>query len=246
MKNDADIEQFQYSQIQNYPYERWFREVRYSGKTLTETERKEFLAASEKVIASYSRGLPLITSQLERSKELHDEYHEIYRTLLSVMLFTLLIVIDCIVACKLFMMADKDYDRRFTRGKMKIILNEGFKKLYGFDEKTHKKSEWNRLATILKYFPEKIQKQYQELSSLLEEQSKSSSWWKDERDLETHLDADKLYASRCEDVIESKVMTDSIKLINALFAGYAFLTNMNACVFNFLLETYRRGELREE
>jgi len=240
-----DLDNIQYSPVWNYQYERWFRDVKYSGKTLNETERKEFLAASEEIIASYSKGLPLIASQLERYKNMHDDYHEMYRVLLSVELFSLLIVIDSIVACKLFIMADKDYDRRFLRGKMKIILNEGFKKLYGFKE-GKKESEWNKLAAILKYFPEKIKRQYQELSSLLEEQSISSSWWKEERSLETHPSAEKLYASRCEDVVESKVMTDAMKLINALFAVYAFLTNMNACVSNFLLDKYRRGELKEE
>lgn len=233
MTNEFD--HIQYSPIRNYRYVQWFQEVKYSGKSLTEAERKEFLAASDEIIASYSKGLPLIASQLERYKNMHGEYYEIYRTLLSVMLFTLLIVIDSIVACKLFIMADKDYDRRFLRGKMKIILNEGFKKLYGFKE-GKKESEWNRLAAILKYFPEKIKRQYQELSSLLEEQSISSSWWKEERSLETHPSAEKLYASRCEDVVESKVMTDAMKLINALFAVYAFLTNMNACCRNFLVK----------
>ena len=145
-----------------------------------------------------------------------------------------------------FILANKDYDQRFMRGKMKVILNEGFKKLYGFDENTKQKSEWNRLASILKYFPDKIQSQYQELSSLLEEHSKSSSWWRNERNVETHLDAEGLYDSRCEDFVESKVMMDSLRLYNTLYAANCFLFNMHTCVHNTLVDMYRRGELKEE
>ena len=89
------------------------------------------------------------------------------------------------------------------RGKLRVVLNEGFKKLYGFNDKNRGNSEWKKLASVLKYFPEEINHQYNHLSSLLEEHSKSSSWWRDERDIETHLDTEKLYDSRCEDIIES-------------------------------------------
>lgn len=99
-------------------------------------------------------------------------------------------MIDSLVISKYFIPADKDYDRRFMHGKMKVVLNDGFKKLYGFNDKTKKESEWNKLVAIVKHFPEDIQQQCQHLSFLLEDQSKSSSWWKDVRDIETHLDAE--------------------------------------------------------
>jgi hypothetical protein len=41
------------------------------------------------------------------------------------------------VVSKYFMLAEKDYERRLMRGKLSVILNEGFKKLYGFG-KAHK------------------------------------------------------------------------------------------------------------
>lgn len=130
------------------------------------------------------------------------------------MLFVLMTMIDSMVASKYFILADKDYDRRFMRGKLFVILNEEFKKLYGFNENGHKKSEWNKLRPLMKYFPEVIHNQYQELTDLLERHTKSSSWWKEERNLETHLDMEKLYKSRQEEVIESKVMIDSLKLFH--------------------------------
>lgn len=244
MTNEFD--HFQYSPIQNPRYERWFREVHYNGKVLNTTERKEFVKVVDETILEFSDGLPLLKEILEQMKDLHDEYHNAYRVVISVIQSTVITMIDSMVISKYFILADKDYDKRFMRGKMMVILNEGFKKLYGFEEKTHQKSEWNKLVPILQYFPKIIQNQYKHLSSLLEEHSKSSSWWKDERDVETHLDAEKLYASRCEDVVESKVMMDSNKLFSTLYAVNLFLKNMHTCLYNYLQDKYRRGELTEE
>ena len=238
----ADV---QCAQIREYKYAQWFNEVQYNGKTLSESERKEFISVIDDTIAQYSEGLPLMISILEDTKEQHDDYHEIDRAVVSVCLFVVITMIDSMVAGKYFILADREYDRRFMRGKLFVILNEGFKKLYGFNEKSHKKSEWDKLQSIMKYFPEVINRQYQELTYLLEKQSHTSSWWKDERNYETHLDAGKLYKSRQEEIVESKVMMDSMKLFNTLLAVSHFLSNVHTCIFNFLVGKYRRGELSE-
>lgn len=244
MTNEFD--HIQYAPIRNYQYKRWFRKVQYNGRELHEDERREFLQVVDETISTYSGGLPLIKETLDQIKGLHDEFHDAYRAVISVLQFTTITMIDSMVIGKYFILSDKDYDRRFMRGKMKVILNEGFKKLYGFEEKTNNTSEWNKLAPILQYFPKDIQNQYKQLSSLLEEHSKSSSWWKDERNVETHLDTEKLYASRCEDVVESKVMMDSLKLYNTLYAVNLFLSNAHACFYNYLLTKYKQGELKEK
>ena len=242
----TESEHFQYSPIWNHHYERWFREVQYNGRELNTAQKQDFVKIADESISIFSEGLPILNEALERIKDLHDAYHDAYRVVVSVAQFTAITMIDCLVISKYFILSDKDYDRRFMRGKMKVILNEGFKKLYGFDEKSHKKSEWNRLVPILKFFPKDIQNQYKQLSSLLEEHSKSSSWWKDERNVETHLDIEKLYESRCEEVVESKVMMDSLKLYNTLHAVNLFLTNAHSCFYNYLLTKYKQGELKEK
>lgn len=241
---NEDLDNIQYSPIRNYPYAEWFREVQYNGKSLSAAEREEFISVADETISGFAEGLPLLKRMLEDNRNKHDDKREAYFVLLSVLQFVTITIIDSIVISKYFILADKDYDRRFMRGKMKVILNEGFKKLYGFNE--GKQSKWNDIGTIVKFFPKEIHRQYQELSALLDVHSKSSSWWKDERDVETHLDADKLYDSRCEDIEESKVMMESLKLYNTLFAAYDFLSNMHACVYNTLLEKYKRGELIDE
>lgn len=242
---NEDLANIHYSPVWDYKYAQWFEEVQYNGKTLSDVEQKEFVAVIDETIAQYSEGLPLMYDTLESTKNQHDEYHEIDRTVTSVMLFVLMTMIDSMVASKYFILADGDYDRRFMRGKLMVILNEGFKRLYGFDEKTHKKSEWDRLLPIMGHFPEVINRQYQELTFHLEKHAQSSSWWKEERNLETHMDAEKLYASRQEEIVESKVMMDSMKLFNTLLAVNHFLTNVHVCLFNFLVGKYKRGEIKE-
>lgn len=233
-----------YSPIIDYCYEQWFHEVQYNGKVLNDAERKKFIDVSDETITVYLEGLPMIKETLERIRGLQDEFHEFYSTVLSVMYFTLITMLDSMVLSKYFILADKEYDRRLMRGKLMVVLNEGFKKLYGFSESNRKKSEWDKLSTILDYFPEIINNQYHELSLLLEKYYSTSSWWKEVRDVETHLDADKLYESRCEEVIESKVIMDAQRLINPLLAVNNFLFNMHSCINNYLLDLYQKGELK--
>ena len=244
-KMNEDLANIQFSPIRNYKYAQWFKEVQYNGKTLSETEREEFVGVMNETITQYSKGFPIYQNMLKESEGKHDEYHEIERTVVSVMLFVLITMIDSMVVSKYFILADGDYDRCFMRGKLMVILNEGFKRLYGFDEKTHKKSEWDRLLPIMGHFPESINRQYQELTFHLEKHAKSSSWWREERNLETHVDAEKLYDSRQEEINESKVMMDSMKLFNTLLAVNHFLTNVHACLFNFLVGKNKRGELND-
>lgn len=68
--------------------------MQFNGKNLNATEREEFIAIADETISGYYGGLPMITSELERTTDLHDEYHEMYRTLLSVMFFVRITMID--------------------------------------------------------------------------------------------------------------------------------------------------------
>lgn len=242
---NEDLDNIQYLPIRNYDFAQWFKEVQYNGETLSDSERKEFVAIIDETIDQYSSGLPLIQNMLDCMNVLSDELHLMGRTVVSFMLFIQITMIDSMVASKYFILSDKDYDRRFMRGKLFVILNEGFKKLYGFDERTYKFSEWDRLLPLMRFFPEEINHQYQELTYHLEKQSKSSSWWKEERICETHLLADQLYKSRQVEIIESKVMIDTTKLFCTLLAVDHFLSNAYNCIYNYLVRKYRNGELKE-
>lgn len=241
----SETDTIQYAKIRNHRYEEYFMNFQHNGKEISEEERREFIKVLDESISQYSEGLPMLKESIGSCEGKKDEFNNAYRTILSVSLFVVITSIDCFVIGKYFLLANTDYDKRFMRGKMKVILNEGFKKLYGFDEKTQKKSEWNKLSEIVQHLPLTIQFEYRKLSYLLDKQSKSSSWWRDERNLETHLDAERLYDSRYEEIIESKVMMDVTKLFSTLLAIQLFLTNVHALILNKMIWDFQNQEVKK-
>ena len=237
-----ETDNIQYAPIRNYNYEEFFYKYQYNGRGISDDERKEIIKELDATIAEYSEGFPTLKEALDSSNGKDDIFHKALRTLDSVFQFVVITSIDCLVISKYFLLADIDYDKRFMRGKMKVILNEGFKKLYGFEKKTKEKSEWNKLSEIVEHLPMTFEFEYRKLTYLLDNHSKSSSWWKDERDVETHLDIEKLYESRCEEIEESKVMMDSVKLFSTLYAVQLFLTNVHGCFHNTIIQNCKNQE----
>ena len=110
---DQEFANIQFKPIRNNEFAKWFQEVQYNGSVLSDVERKEFVSMFDETIKNYTEGLPLARQILDIFSEQRDDYHETYCTVVSVMLFVLMTMIDCMVACKFFILADKDYDRRF-------------------------------------------------------------------------------------------------------------------------------------
>ena len=231
---------FHFSPIRDFHYDEYFQNFLHNGKVINDEDRNEFIKGLDESIAIYSDGLPMLKDALANYKDSDNEFIKAYRTVLSVVQFVVITSIDCLVIGKYFLLADKDYDKRFMRGKMKVILNEGFKKLYGFNDNSKKKSEWNKLSKVMKFLPENVKCQYNHLTELLERHATSSLWWKDDRDVETHLDTENLYESRCADIVESKVMIDSVTLFSTLYAMNQFLTNVHSCFHNTIVMSYQR------
>ena len=226
--------------ILDIDYSQFFQDVSYNGKNLNTQERLEFIDMVDQDVAELSSGLPMLYAEIQRLENLNDDYHNTCRIVYSVYLFSIITMCDCSIAGKCFIQADSDYEKRYMRGKMKVILNEGFKKLYGYADKNKKNSEWGRLSDIMQFFPSIINSQYQQLTSHLEKLSKTSYWWKDERNYETHIDAINLYAYRQEPINESKEMMESIYLINSLRAVNHFITNIHTCITNNAVLNYQK------
>lgn len=240
---EKELKGLHYYPVYKHNYAEWFRTVQYNGKTLTPEERKDFIKVTDEVIAVNCEGQHLTINGLELIKGKEDDLSRIERAIYSVWLFLTVSMADCMVAAKYYLLADNDYDKRYMRGKMQVLYNEGFKQLYGYEENTKSKSKWYSLLPYMKFFPEEINRQYQDMSALLERHSKQSTWWKDERNCETHLDAEKLYLLRQEKLEESKVMMDSLLLFNALMAVQDFLTNAFNCVYNHMVGKVLNGEV---
>ena len=243
---NEDINHIQYQPIVNYQYEKMFSNITPNGATMNAAQKLHMVELLDERIDLCSEGLQLFYSEIKRKEGGNSEFDNINCIVTSFFLFTIQTIADCNVATKYYLLANTDYDRRYMRGKLRVILNEGFKKLYGFNTDNKRKSEWSKLGSVMKYFSLEIQRQYDNLTSILEGQATSSTWWKSERCLETHLEAIGLYESRLKPIEESVEMIDTLKLIDALDAVNNFWGNVNGCILNFLLDKYHKGELAKE
>ena len=242
---NEDLNNLKYAPIRKYDYAKWFKDIQYNGNTLSMSEKDAFVSGIDSFLENDLELLRIVKESIDSSRG-DDEYHQLLKTYYSFFMFTTLAEIDIMVFSKYFLLANNDYEKRIMRGKLKVILNESFKRIYGFNTSSVKQSEWHKLQRFLHFFHEDINHQYQEMTSLLDKKSKGFSWWKEERDAETHLDAEALYISREEVIIESKVMTEAANLLGVLRAVNSFLWNIHACVLNDLITKYLRGELKEE
>ena len=129
---NEDLDFIQYSPIRDYKYAQWFEEVQYNGKTLSDSERKEFVGVIDDTIEKYSEVLPLMHDSLESTKDLNDEFHELERTLASVMLFVLMTMIDSMVASKYFIPLCRRRDSAESRALVRFkchVLQSGIQYL---------------------------------------------------------------------------------------------------------------------
>ena len=213
------------------------RELTYNNRILSEQERAEFYKESDKYINEFSECIEGICQLAkEVSKSENSDYNKITNTILNISIFTSYSFCDCIVLTKLFVRATNPYEKSFLRGKLKVQLNESFKKLYGFNKKAYKDSYCAQLENIITMLPG-FKSEFDELLLDLELISKDS-WWKDERDAEAHVDAAKLYKLRHEEINESKVAMEAVRLID-LFNRFNHITaEMHRTLLNHMIARY--------
>lgn len=192
--------------------------VTYNNKVLSAQEREEFRMMSEETIQDFAESIEhyyASSQMLNHHNNIHDK---ITKTTLDVGLFTSYTFCDCVILLKYFILSSNSYEKSLFRGKLKVLLNEGFKKLYGFNDKQRKESYYIKLGEIIKYFPG-FQPEYDSILTHLQQLSEQSNWWKEERNIEVHLDMEQLYKTRHEGINESKVAMESnqiLKLCNRI------------------------------
>lgn len=223
----------------NFCFENWFRDIQPNGSTLNEKQKREMIQMIDSQVESKRNLLFLIYDYLVEIGDNKNDFYTIERIIVLAWLFIAQTTADCMVACKYFLISDTDYDRQFMRGKLKVIFNEGIKKLIGFSTGGKKETVWGSISQIINRFSETYRKQYLELDKLLKKHASQSSWWKETRDAETHFDSLNLFLSRQESVDESTVMIESLQLIGALDSVSHFLHNLHACTTNWLNNQYK-------
>lgn len=207
-------------------------QLTYNNRVLSAEERDEFCRTSDKYINEFSECIEEI-HQLAKECTASDnsDYNKITKTIIDIATFTSYAFCDCIVLTKLFVRATNPYERSFVRGKLKVQLNESFKRLYGF-RKGYKDSYCVQLENIIAMFPE-FKREFNELLSDLEQISKDS-WWKDVRDTEVHIDTSKLYELRHEEINESKVVMETRQLIELFNHINHFIGRLYGVYLNYI------------
>ena len=133
---------------------------------------------------------------------------------------------DCVVLTKLFVNTSISYEKSLLRGKLKVHLNECFKKLYGFTNQSKKVSYVAKLKEIMPYF-HGLDREFARILDDLEEILNRDYWWKDIRGAEVHMDVPVLYESRHEEINESQVVMETMRLIPFINRFNALLARMN-------------------
>ena len=209
--------------------------IYYNNKVLSAQEREEFRIMSEETIRDFSESIEGFYELSQEFKPSPNKDHDkITKTVLDVEIFTSYTFCDCVALLKHFVLSSNAYDKSLFRGKLKVLLNEGFKSLYGFNDKQRKRSYYIKLGEIMNYFPG-FQLEYDSILLKLNQLSEQSTWWKDERNTEVHLDMSQLYKTRHEEINESKVAMESQLLIGLLVQINELIGRMHQAYIDYMV-----------
>ena len=209
--------------------------IYYNNKVLSAQEREAFRIMSEETIRDFSEsieGFYELSQEFKPSQ--NKEYDKITKTVLDVGIFTSYTFCDCVALLKHFVLSSNTYDKSLFRGKLKVLLNEGFKSLYGFNDKQREKSYYIKLGEIINHFPD-FKSEYNSILLRLKQLSEQSTWWKDERNIEVHLDMTQLYKSRHEEINESKVAMEAHLLIDLLVQINRLMGRMHQAYIDYMM-----------
>lgn len=207
----------------------------YNNKVLSAQEREEFRIRAEETIEIFTESIDGFCELYQEYKPSQNKVHDkITKTVLDVGIFTCYTYCDCTVLLKHFILSTDLYEKRLFRGKLKVLLNEGFKSLYGFNDKQREKSYCIKLGEIMNYFPG-FQLEYDSILLKLKQLSEQSTWWKDERNTEVHLDMSQLYKTRHEEINESKVAMESHLLIDLLVQINKLMGRMHQAYIDYMV-----------
>lgn len=185
----------------------------YNSKVLSEQERREFCKQADRVISDFIESIDILYNMREKlSFEDDGWFIKNEGVLIDLRIFTSYCHCDIMVLTKQFILSTHYYERAFTYGKLKVVLNESFKKLYGFTEGARSKSYFAHLKEVAAHFPQ-FNDEFETFTADLEKECNNKTWWKEERDAEVHMDIEILDRFRNEDIYESQVVQDVICIL---------------------------------
>ena len=209
--------------------------INYNNNVLSEKERAEFRDRAEETVQIFIEsieGFHELSQDFKPSQ--NDAHNKISQTILDVGMFTCYTYCDCVTILKLFILSSNAYEKSLLRGKLMVLLNEGFKHLYGFNTSQHKKSYFTKLDGIIDMFPG-FKSEHTSIQSDLKRMSTHSTWWQDERNIEVHIDMSKLYKIRHEEINERKVVKYSHRLLDLFMRVNKLMGSMNQAYIDYML-----------
>ena len=139
----------------------------------------------------------------------------------AIALYASLLMGDFAVLFHQFLSSQFLYERKYAMAKLYPLMNESFKRLYGFvNEKTGQvvlspDSYWKKIQELHPLMNEQEKVLFEQLEDVLLKKA-SFSWWKDERSAEVHLVAEKIYKHRCDQKDENVAICDAISFYDVL------------------------------
>lgn len=202
------------------------QELQYNNKILSQEERVKFNDLADEMIATFSESIDGMYKISKEYTDMNNIQNKVSKIMCDVSVFVSYAFADCVVLTKLFVNTSIAYEKSLLRGKLKVHLNECFKKLYGFTNQSKKVSYAAMLKEIMPHFhgPDR---EFARILDDLEEISKRDSWWKEVRCAEVHMDVPILYESRHEEINESQVVMETMRLIPFINRFNALLARMN-------------------
>ena len=199
----------------------------YNNKVLNEQERMKLCEVADDAIRSFAESIDGMHEWSENVASNENKgFRTIEREFIDISIFVAYCYCDIALMTKQFVQSVDSYERAFIRGKLKVLLNESFKKLYGFAKKTKEEPYFARLKKLAALFPQ-FSSEIKVFEKELHEYSIKDTWWKDERDAEVHWDIKKLYQYRHEEVNESKVMMEAHFMISILYRVNFFIATLH-------------------
>ena len=202
------------------------QELQYNNKILSQEERVKFNDLADEMIATFSESIDGMYKISKEYTDMNNIQNKVSKIMCDVSVFVSYAFADCVVLTKLFVNTSVAYEKSLLRGKLKVHLNECFKKLYGYTNQSKKVSYAAKLKEIMPHFhgPDR---EFARILDDLEEISKRDSWWKEVRCAEVHIDVPILHESRHEEINESQVVMETMRLIPFINRFNALLARMN-------------------
>ena len=128
------------------------QELQYNNIILSQEERVKFNDLADEMIATFSESIDGMYKISREYTDMNNIHHRVSKIMCDVSVFVSYAFADCVVLTKLFVNTSVAYEKSLLRGKLKVHLNECFKKLYGFTNQSKKVSYVAKLKEIMPLF----------------------------------------------------------------------------------------------